>query len=69
MRDADGVTVATLDDCRYRRTSLRRHHTLASVAFHYETVPTALLAAREGVPLDVSTTFGAAQARTSDNAT
>lgn len=42
MLDAEGRVVATFDDCRFRRTSLRRHHTLATVAFHYEAVPTAL---------------------------
>lgn len=42
--DADGDQVAVLSDCRFRRTSLRRHHTLDTVAFHFDTVPSALLA-------------------------
>ncbi|MGK9053087.1 type I polyketide synthase [Neorhizobium petrolearium] len=69
MLDAEGTCVATLDDCRFRRTSLRRHHTLASVAFHYETVPATLLAGRETVRHDISKAFGTAQSKPSDNAT
>ncbi|MDL2400866.1 type I polyketide synthase [Rhizobium mayense] len=42
MFDTDGHQVAAFDDCRFRRTYLRRHATLDSVAFHYETVPSAL---------------------------
>ncbi|MDQ1184613.1 SDR family NAD(P)-dependent oxidoreductase [Agrobacterium larrymoorei] len=32
----DGTLVASLDDCRFRRTWLRQHHTLASASFHYQ---------------------------------
>ncbi|WP_445344462.1 KR domain-containing protein [Aliirhizobium terrae] len=46
--NAAGEQVAMLADCRFRRTSLRRHHTLDSVAFHFEAVPSALLAAAAG---------------------
>ncbi|KQQ74293.1 beta-ketoacyl synthase [Rhizobium sp. Leaf321] len=42
MFGEDGEIVASFDDCRFRRTSLRRHHTLASVAFHYEVVPSTM---------------------------
>ncbi|KIP97611.1 beta-ketoacyl synthase [Agrobacterium tumefaciens] len=34
----DGSLVAALDDCRFRRTWLRQHSTLDTVAFHYEAV-------------------------------
>jgi acyl transferase domain-containing protein/NADPH:quinone reductase-like Zn-dependent oxidoreductase/acyl carrier protein len=34
----DGTLVAALDDCRFRRTWLRQHSTLDTVAFHYEAV-------------------------------
>jgi len=42
--DADGRSVVILDDCRFRRTQLRRRATLDSVAFHYESMPSALFA-------------------------
>ncbi|MGQ2917232.1 type I polyketide synthase [Rhizobium oryzihabitans] len=35
----DGTLVASLDDCRFRRTWLRQHTTLETVTFHYEAVP------------------------------
>jgi acyl transferase domain-containing protein/NADPH:quinone reductase-like Zn-dependent oxidoreductase/acyl carrier protein/short-subunit dehydrogenase len=41
--DAVGQQVAVLSDCRFRRTSLRRHQTLDSVAFHFEVVPSGVL--------------------------
>jgi acyl transferase domain-containing protein/NADPH:quinone reductase-like Zn-dependent oxidoreductase/acyl carrier protein/short-subunit dehydrogenase len=44
--NAAGDQVAILSDCRFRRTSLRRHHTLESVAFHFEAVPSTILAAQ-----------------------
>jgi len=69
LLDAEGACIATFDDCRFRRTSLRRHHTLASVAFHYETVPATLLGARENLDFDVSKLFGPAEGKSSDNAT
>lgn len=69
MFDAQGNLVATFDDCRFRRTSLRRHHTLASVAFHYESVPATLLGTRDGERADLATAFGTAQIQSSDNAT
>lgn len=34
----DGTLVASLDDCRFRRTWLRQHQTLASVSLHYQAV-------------------------------
>ncbi|NTF86801.1 SDR family NAD(P)-dependent oxidoreductase [Agrobacterium rhizogenes] len=48
MMDAEGGQIAVFDDCRFRRTYLRRHTTLASVAFHYETVPSAIYGRRPG---------------------
>ncbi|MET3855988.1 phthiocerol/phenolphthiocerol synthesis type-I polyketide synthase C [Rhizobium sp. OAE497] len=48
MFDAAGLQVAAFDDCRFRRTYLRRHHTLDSVAFHYESVPSSLFAYAAG---------------------
>lgn len=41
LEAADGRPVLLLEDCRFRRTWLQQHHTLASLAFHYETVPMA----------------------------
>ncbi|AVA21102.1 MULTISPECIES: type I polyketide synthase [unclassified Rhizobium] len=46
MFDGDGDEVAVFDDCRFRRTYLRRHMTLDSVSFHYETVPSAIFGRR-----------------------
>ncbi len=40
---ASGEQIAVLSDCRFRRTSLRRHHTLDTVAYHFETVPSSAL--------------------------
>ncbi|KAA1177761.1 acyltransferase domain-containing protein [Rhizobium tropici] len=45
--DAGGRPIAVLDDCRFRRTQLRRRATLESVAFHYESVPSAIFAGRD----------------------
>ena len=42
--DTDGMPVVVLDDSRFRRTQLRRRATLDSIAFHYESVPSALFA-------------------------
>ncbi|WP_440410088.1 type I polyketide synthase [Neorhizobium petrolearium] len=69
MFDAEGNVVATFDDCRFRRTSLRRHHTLASVAFHYESVPSTLFASETGDRPGLATVFGSARGQSSDNAT
>ncbi len=68
MFDAAGKRVASFDDCRFRRTSLRRHHTLASVAFHYESVPASLAASAEGHGFDAADIFAAAKSRPTDNA-
>ena len=38
MFDADGEIVATFEDCRFRRTWLRKHASLESASFHYEAV-------------------------------
>ncbi|MFK0163914.1 beta-ketoacyl synthase N-terminal-like domain-containing protein [Rhizobium sp. NPDC090279] len=44
LLDAGGRPVVILDDSRFRRTQLRRRATLDSVAFHYESMPSALFA-------------------------
>ncbi len=36
--DAAGEPIAHFDDCRFRRTYLRKHKTLDGLSFHYETV-------------------------------
>ncbi|MFJ6326780.1 MULTISPECIES: type I polyketide synthase [unclassified Rhizobium] len=46
LLDANGDRIAVLEDCRFRRTQLRRRATLDSVAFHYEAVPSATFARR-----------------------
>ncbi|MBB5572162.1 MULTISPECIES: type I polyketide synthase [Rhizobium] len=46
MFGGDGDEIAVFDDCRFRRTYLRRHTTLDSVAFHYETVPSTIFRRR-----------------------
>jgi acyl transferase domain-containing protein/NADPH:quinone reductase-like Zn-dependent oxidoreductase/acyl carrier protein len=43
LYDANGDQIASLADCRFRRTSLRRHHTLDSASFHFEAVPSKYL--------------------------
>lgn len=67
--DTEGNRIASLDDCRFRRTSLRRHHTLASVAFHYESVPASVGAAREFGKVDAAAIFRNGKGKASDNAT
>ncbi len=53
MFDADGHQVASFNDCRFRRTSLRRHHGLDALAFHFDTVPAFLQhAGRRPVAID-----------------
>jgi acyl transferase domain-containing protein/NADPH:quinone reductase-like Zn-dependent oxidoreductase/acyl carrier protein/short-subunit dehydrogenase len=37
----DGQPLLLLEDCRFRRTWFQQPHTLASLAFHYESVPVA----------------------------
>jgi acyl transferase domain-containing protein/NADPH:quinone reductase-like Zn-dependent oxidoreductase/acyl carrier protein len=44
LLDAGGKPVVVLDDCRFRRTQLRRRATLDSVAFHYESLPSTIFA-------------------------
>jgi acyl transferase domain-containing protein/NADPH:quinone reductase-like Zn-dependent oxidoreductase/acyl carrier protein/short-subunit dehydrogenase len=68
MFDAAGNRIAVFDDCRFRRTSLRRHHTLASVAFHYESVPASLVSSRDEQRLDAADIFAAVKSRPCDNA-
>ncbi|HEV7437140.1 MAG TPA: SDR family NAD(P)-dependent oxidoreductase [Pseudorhizobium sp.] len=40
--DEHGQRCLTLEDCRFRRASLRRHQGLSSVAFHYDAVPSSI---------------------------
>ncbi len=35
----EGELIAVLDDCRFRRTFLKLHHSLDTISFHYEKVP------------------------------
>ncbi|PST21171.1 beta-ketoacyl synthase [Rhizobium sp. JAB6] len=61
--DAEGRAAAVLDDCRFRRTQLRRRATLDSVAFHYESVPSVLFAGvgkpgTDGRPIPLSANSG-----------
>lgn len=51
--DARGEQIAVLEDCRFRRTSLRRVHTLNSVAFHYDDVPAVLASPSAKLKLNV----------------
>ncbi len=46
LLDADGNVVAVFTDCRFRKTSLKAKQSLASVAFHYESLPCHLNALR-----------------------
>ncbi|MEZ2220993.1 type I polyketide synthase [Rhizobium sp. RCC_161_2] len=72
MFDAEGGQIAAFDDCRFRRTYLRRHTTLASVAFHYETVPSAIFGRRPGSDMalpDASVLQGPAGTHSFNNAT
>lgn len=36
--DDDGKLIATLDDCRFRRTSFKRQQNLETISYHYELV-------------------------------
>ncbi|KOF19764.1 beta-ketoacyl synthase [Ensifer adhaerens] len=48
--DKSGEPIAYFEDCRFRRTYLRKHKTLDALSFHYETVLSdALLATTEAV--------------------
>ncbi|NTJ43587.1 SDR family NAD(P)-dependent oxidoreductase [Agrobacterium larrymoorei] len=38
----EGELIAVLDDCRFRRTFLKLHHSLETISFHYEKVPSVL---------------------------
>ncbi len=52
MFDANGQQVVSFDDCRFRRTSLRRHHGLETLAFHFDAVP-AFLQAAPRAPVEI----------------
>jgi acyl transferase domain-containing protein/NADPH:quinone reductase-like Zn-dependent oxidoreductase/acyl carrier protein len=66
--DASGEQVAVLSDCRFRRTSLRRHHTLDTVAFHFEAVPSVLSAPSAIHPLILPALADTAPSGAKDNA-
>ncbi|MBN7809050.1 SDR family NAD(P)-dependent oxidoreductase [Agrobacterium rosae] len=36
--DADGELIAILDDCRFKRTFLKLHHSLETISYHFENV-------------------------------
>ncbi|MGY5806159.1 type I polyketide synthase [Rhizobium sp. LEGMi198b] len=72
MFSGDGDEIAVFDDCRFRRTYLRRHTTLDSVAFHYETVPSAIFGRRSAsdmVTLDASALRRPSENHSLNNAT
>lgn len=46
LLDESDAVVATLGDCRFRRTYLRQRKTLDATAFHHEAVPMPVLAGR-----------------------
>lgn len=46
----DGQPLLLLEDCRFRRTWFQQPHTLASLAFHYESVPVAEARLEHPVP-------------------
>lgn len=48
LEDRDGEPVLLLEDCRFRRTWLRQHQSLASLAYHYEALPVPGLVAAAG---------------------
>ncbi|MFC3071887.1 type I polyketide synthase [Shinella pollutisoli] len=48
MEAKDGEPVLLLEDCRFRRTWLRQHQSLASLAYHYEALPVPGLVAAPG---------------------
>jgi acyl transferase domain-containing protein/NADPH:quinone reductase-like Zn-dependent oxidoreductase/NAD(P)-dependent dehydrogenase (short-subunit alcohol dehydrogenase family)/acyl carrier protein len=39
LKDREGRTVLVIDDCRFRRTSLRQQRSVPSLGFHYEALP------------------------------
>ncbi|MCY1664617.1 type I polyketide synthase [Rhizobium sp. SL86] len=39
LTDQDGNAVLVIEDCRFRRTSLRQHRSIPSLGFHYEVLP------------------------------
>ncbi|AYD00547.1 type I polyketide synthase [Neorhizobium sp. NCHU2750] len=66
--DTEGEQIAVLSDCRFRRTSLRRHHTLDSVAFHFEAVPSAVLTSSTVRPMALPDLAEGSQTGAKDNA-
>jgi acyl transferase domain-containing protein/NADPH:quinone reductase-like Zn-dependent oxidoreductase/acyl carrier protein len=69
--DADGRPLVVLDDCRFRRTQLRRRATLDSVAFHYEGMPSVLFSDGDrpsAVIRPISSHGGSGESRELDNA-
>ncbi len=60
--DKAGEPIAHFEDCRFRRTYLRKHKTLDALSFHYETVlseirlPAIKTGVRTPVTLDVAST-------------
>ncbi|RWX75766.1 SDR family NAD(P)-dependent oxidoreductase [Neorhizobium lilium] len=69
MFDAEGHQVMSFMDCRFRRTSLRRHHGLEALAFHFDAVPSFLQAApRAPVEIGANVMRASAGEAGSDNA-
>ena len=63
----DGRPVLLLEDCRFRRTWLQQHHTLASLAFHYEAVPVAEALLEQSVQPSAGLVLEAPQAAVLDD--
>jgi phthiocerol/phenolphthiocerol synthesis type-I polyketide synthase C len=51
LEGAGGEPVLLLEDCRFRRTWLRQHQTLASLSFHYEAIPASVSGVRSAIAL------------------
>ncbi|MCZ4090372.1 type I polyketide synthase [Sinorhizobium psoraleae] len=69
--DKSGEAIAHFDDCRFRRTYLRKHKTLDGLSFHYETVlsDTVLPNMQPPAPMPPLLTMPAGADHSVDNAT
>ncbi|MCA1443604.1 SDR family NAD(P)-dependent oxidoreductase [Ensifer sp. IC4062] len=69
--DKSGEAIAHFDDCRFRRTYLRKHKTLDGLSFHYEAVlsDTTLPGAKPAAPMPHLLTAPAGGDGSVDNAT
>ncbi|WP_320201891.1 type I polyketide synthase [Agrobacterium sp. rho-13.3] len=60
--DGQGALVAALDDCRFRRTFLKVHHTLDTIAFHYDRISHVRSVAQDAILPGLVPSFEAAPA-------